>query len=317
MLFSIYGIYIRFVVTHEQYDMIDIRLKVFQAVATQLSFTKASQALFISQPAISKHVQELEREYRVRLFDRLGNRIQLTAAGQKLLEHANTILKDYQQLNFDMNALQQTASGELRIGASTTISQYIVPEMIAEFHNRYPNIRITMISGNSREIETELLADRLDVGMVEGSIRQPQLKYTAFLDDELVAIVRVDNKKVASESISIERLKTLPVVIREFGSGTLDVIEQSLKQHGIRLSDLNIEMNFGTTEGIKHYVEKTDCIGIVSIRSVSKEIYRNVFRIVEIEGLTMSRQLALVERQGESSRLAQQFSRFITSDYRA
>lgn len=297
-------------------NMIDIRLKVFQSVARNLSFTKASQELFISQPAISKHVQELEKEYNVRLFERLGNKIQLTKAGQLLLDHANKILKNYQKLNYDMNALQQNTTGELRIGASTTISQYVVPEMIAAFHRQFPDVRISMLSGNSREIEYALSSDRIDIGMVEGVIRQPQLKYTSFMDDELVAIVRSDNTQLTKESISLAELKSIPIVIREFGSGTLDVIQQALKRQGISLSDLDIEMNFGTTEGIKHYVEKSDALGIVSIRSVNKEIYSNIFRIVEIDGMSINRKLSLVEKQGETSGIAKSFKRFITAGYK-
>ena len=297
-------------------NMIDIRLKVFQSVARNLSFTKASQELFISQPAISKHVQELEKEYNVRLFERLGNKIQLTKAGQLLLDHANKILKNYQKLNYDMNALQQNTTGELRIGASTTISQYVVPEMIAAFHRQFPDVRISMLSGNSREIEYALSSDRIDIGMVEGVIRQPQLKYTSFMDDELVAIVRSDNTQLTKESISLAELKSIPIVIREFGSGTLDVIQQALKRQGISLSDLDIEMNFGTTEGIKHYVEKSDALGIVSIRSVNKEIYSNIFRIVEIDGMSINRKLSLVEKQGETSEIAKSFKRFITAGYK-
>lgn len=261
-------------------------------------------------------MQELEKEYNVRLFERLGNKIQLTKAGQLLLDHANKILKNYQKLNYDMNALQQYTTGELRIGASTTISQYVVPEMIAAFHRQFPDVRISMLSGNSREIEYALSSDRIDIGMVEGVIRQPQLKYTSFMDDELVAIVRSDNTQLTKESISLAELKSIPIVIREFGSGTLDVIQQALKRQGISLSDLDIEMNFGTTEGIKHYVEKSDALGIVSIRSVNKEIYSNIFRIVEIDGMSINRKLSLVEKQGETSEIAKSFKRFITAGYK-
>lgn len=115
--------------------MIDTRLKVFRSVATHLSFTKAANELFISQPAISKHIQELEKEYGVRLFDRIGNRIQLTRAGQLLLDHACKIIDAYQNLDFDMKKL--TAKwGELRIGACTTISQYVLPELIDDFRKQ-------------------------------------------------------------------------------------------------------------------------------------------------------------------------------------
>ena len=114
--------------------MIDTRLKVFRSVATHLSFTKAANELFISQPAISKHIQELEKEYGGRLFDRIGNRIQLTRAGQLLLDHACKIIDAYQNLDFDMKKLTaKWGGGELRIRACTTISQYVLPELIADF----------------------------------------------------------------------------------------------------------------------------------------------------------------------------------------
>jgi len=297
--------------------MIDIRLKVFRSVAMNLSFTKASQELFVSQPAISKHIQELEREYGVSLFDRLGNRIQLTEAGQLLLEHANRIIRDYERLDYDMNALSQNSSGVLRVGASTTISQYVMPEMIADFHKQNPGIRITMLSGNSREVESALAEGRIDIGMVEGIVRQPQYKYTPFMDDELVAIVSTKSRLPIGESITLDDLRRVPIVIREFGSGSLDVIQQNLERRGMALSDLQVEMNFGTTEGIKHYVEHADCIGIVSIRSVNKEIYANVFRIVDIEDLKMERQLVFVEKRGESSRLLRKFKNAITKGYRS
>lgn len=297
--------------------MIDIRLKVFCSVAANLSFTKASQELFISQPAVSKHIQELEREYDTRLFDRMGSRIQLTKSGQLLLEHANRILKDYQQLDYDMGALHKNARGELHIGASTTISQYVVPELIADFHRHNPDVQITLLSGNSREVEAALARGTINVGMVEGVIRQPQFKYTPFMDDEIVAIVSTHGALSKLESITLEQLKHIPIVFREFGSGTLDVIQQALARHEIALSDLDIVMNFGTTEGIKHYVKHSDAMGIVGIRSVTLDVANGVFRIVDIEKLNLSRQFAFVEQRGASTGLTRQFVSFITKGYKA
>jgi DNA-binding transcriptional LysR family regulator len=193
-----------------------------------LSFTKASQELFISQPAISKHIQELEREYNCRLFDRLGNHIQLTHAGLLLLEHTKKIQQDYQQMDYDMNSLQEKVAGELRVGASTTISQYVLPGIIADFHKRFPDIRITILSGNSREVETALREGRIDLGMVEGFVRQPELKYHPFMDDELVPIVRTSSRLAKYDTITLEQLRAVPLVLREFGSGSLDVLQKAL-----------------------------------------------------------------------------------------
>ena len=295
--------------------MIDIRLKVFRSVALNLSFTKAAQELFISQPAISKHIQELESEFHTRLFDRMGNKILLTHAGRLLLDDCEPILKGYQKLDFDMNAIRKKYNGELRIGASTTIAQYVLPEILADFINRYPNTSVSMLSGNSREIETALLSDRIDIGMVEGIISQPQLKYSTFMNDELVAIVNSRNQLCQKEEISLSELRELPVVLRERGSGTLDVIENSLQKHGMSLSDMNIVMYLGSTESIKQFVGHSDSIGIISVRSVSKEILRGDYKIIELQDTKLERQFRFVEKRGESAGLQSLLKGFITSGY--
>lgn len=295
--------------------MIDTRLRVFRSVATNLSFTKASNELFISQPAVTRHIQELEKEYGVRLFDRIGNRIQLTPAGQLLLDHACKIIDAYHCLDFDMKKLSRKSEGELRIGASTTISQYVLPEIMAKFRKRYPDIRLTLLSANSHEIEDALDCGRIDLGMTEGRKRQQQFKYTPFMDDELVAIVRPGNPLAGKDEISLDELRQSPMVLRELGSGTLDVVQSALKSHGVSLSDLNIEMNLGTTEGIKHFVEHSDCMGIISIRAVGKEVYDKRFKVLDITNCRIPRKLCFVEKRGETAGTARIFKTFITKGY--
>lgn len=297
--------------------MIDTRLKVFRSVATHLSFTKAANELFVSQPAISKHIQELEKEYSVRLFDRTGGRVRLTQAGQLMLRHACEIVQAYQSLDYEMKRLTAKAEGELRLGASTTISQYVLPEMLAAFRKRYPAIRLTLLSGNSYEVEDALLGGRIDLGMVEGTRRQPHFKYTPFMDDELVAIVNARSPLAEKDEVGVEELGKIPVVLRELGSGTLDVIRDALGACGVSLSDLRVELSFGTTEGIKHFVAHSDCMGIVSVRAVSQEVYAGLFKILEIEGCKMTRQLCFVEKRGETAGLARVFKKEIAQGYSA
>ena len=297
--------------------MIDIRLKVFISVAHNLSFTKASQELFISQPAISKHIKELESEYNTCLFERMGTHIQLTKAGKILLDNAEIIIQQYKKMNFDMNNIQKKYGGSLRVGASTTIAQYILPEMLAKFMQLYPDININTISDNSRNIEQLLKDGRIDVGMVEGISRQPELKYTNIMKDELVAIVRKGSKMSELDEIDLDTFKSIPIVIREHGSGSLQVIENYLHQNNLRLSDLNIVMSFGTTEGIKHFVEHTETMGIISIMAVSHELMENRFKIIELKGLKMMRDFAYIEKRGESIGLQKIFRHFITDSYKA
>lgn len=290
--------------------MTDFRLKVFQSVAKNLSFTKASQELFISQPAITKHIQELEASYNTRLFDRQGNRISLTEAGKLLLEHSERILDDYKRLEYEMHLTQGSYRGELRLGASTTISQYVLPPLLASFIRKFPQIKLSVFSGNSREIENVLENHRSDLGMVEGTSRIPGLKYTTFLKDELVAIVSTNCKLNIHEEITPEQLTSIPLVLREQGSGTLEVFERALQKHHIRMSSLQVLMYLGSTESIKLFLENTDCMGIVSVRSIHKELKAGLLRVVEIKGMSMYRDLCFVRQQGQERGLAQLFMEF-------
>ncbi|MCD8092350.1 MAG: LysR substrate-binding domain-containing protein [Bacteroides sp.] len=290
--------------------MSDFRLKVFQSVAKNSSFTKASQELFISQPAITKHVQELETLYQTRLFDRQGNRISLTESGKLLLEHCGRILEDYKRLEYEMHLLHNEYTGELKLGASTTIAQYVLPPLLGSFIGKFPQVNLSLLNGNSREIEFALQEHRIDLGLVEGVFRLPSLKYTTFLKDELVAVIRTGSKLSVPEEITPEELLNLPLVLRERSSGTLDVFERALHQHNIKLSSLRVLMYLGSTESIKLFLEHTDCLGIVSVRSVSRELSSGELRVVEIKGMPMICDFSFAQPQGQESGLAQVFIQF-------
>ena len=147
----------------------DFRLKVFYTVANRLSFTKAAGELFITQPAISKHIQELEEKYKIKLFDRTGNKIALTQAGQVLLTYTNQIFEIYRDIDFDMSSLINQQRGLLRIGASTTISQYIIPPLLARFHQKLKDVTVNLRNGNTEQIENALMNKEIEIGIVEGS----------------------------------------------------------------------------------------------------------------------------------------------------
>ena len=290
--------------------MSDFRLKVFLSVAKNLSFTKASQELFVSQPAITKHIQELETCYQVRLFDRQGNKISLTEAGKLLQEHSEKILEDYKRLEYEMHLLHNEYIGDLKLGASTTISQYVLPPLLANFIAKFPQVNLSLLNGNSREIEAALQEHRIDLGLVEGICRLPNLRYTTFLQDELVAVVHTGSKLSLPDEITPEDLSRIPLVLRERGSGTLDVFERALSEHNMKLSSLNVLLYLGSTESIKLFLEHTDCIGIVSIRSISRELLSGTFRVIEIKGMPMLREFCFAQPKGQESGLSQVLMQF-------
>ena len=293
----------------------DFRLKVFYTVAVRLSFTKAATELFITQPAVSKHIQELEEQYKIKLFERNGSRIALTNAGEVLLKHTKNIFEIYREIDFDMSALINQQQGLLRLGASTTISQYIIPPLLARFHQKLQDIKVNLLNGNTEQIENALLKKEIEIGIVEGQSKNPAIKYTEFLKDELVLVCNSKNPLVHKEEIRPEDLKSMSFVLREQGSGTLEVIEYALKPFNIKLSQLNIEMQLGSTESIKSYLINSDCVAFISIHAIEKELKNQEMIILDIKDLSMERFFYIITLQGKADALSELFIRNISSYY--
>lgn len=291
--------------------MSDFRLKVFYSVAKHLSFTQASKELYISQPAITKHIRELESLYGVRLFDRLGNKILLTDAGKLMLEHCEQILAAYRRLEYDMNLLKNEWTGDLRLGASTTISQYVLPPILARFTEKYPKVNVTLMDTNSRNIEQALQNHDIDLGLVEGVFRLPSLKYEPFLHDELVPVVGIQSKLAKKDEIGLDELQQLPLVLRERGSGTLDAIEMAFDEVGLKLSSMNVRLYLGGTESIKSFLRCSDSLGIVSLQAVAPELRRGDFKIIDIKGMQIKRHFCFVHLQGQEEPSSINFMRFV------
>lgn len=145
--------------------MDDFRLRVFITAAKTLNFTKCAEQLYISQPAVSKHIGELESRYKVQLFERSGSRLALTEAGRVMLEHAERIADGYRRLQYEMDLFTDRLGGELKVGASTTIAQYVLPQVLARFTARFPEVKVSLVSGNSEQVEAALARHDTDLGL--------------------------------------------------------------------------------------------------------------------------------------------------------
>lgn len=293
----------------------DFRLKVFKTVADRLSFTKAAAELLISQPAVTKQINELERLLGKPLFLRHGNRISLTDDGVRLLEYANRILALYGELRDAFVEEQGVFSGEIRLGASTTLSQYVLPGLLAKFRKLYPDVRVTLFNGNTEQIERQIADGKLDFGMIEGTASNPALHYELFMDDELVLVTSASNTSFTREEITAADLPALPLVIRENGSGTLDVLSRELSRHGLSLRQLHIEMQLGSTESIKHYLFYSDTFAFVSVQAVLDELAANRLRVVEVGDMELVRRFSFVTAHGQRSRLTDLFKQFCLNHY--
>ncbi|MFI3267988.1 MAG: LysR substrate-binding domain-containing protein [Rikenellaceae bacterium] len=292
--------------------MNDFRLLVFIAVAKNLSFTKAANELRVSQPAVSKHISELEALYGVQLFERVKNGVSLTKQGAIFLVLAQEICQKYKDLEFEMNILSNNYSGNLIIGASTTIAQYILPKIIAKFMKRFPEIKLSLISGNTSQIEQYILDNKVDIGFVEGASHKKEFHYSALGRDELVLVTTTKNR---SEEIGLDQLKTLPLVLRENGSGTLEVIINVLKEKGVNFSTLNVLIQLGSSEAIKRYIIESNSFAILSVNAVFDELKSGKLQIIDIDCVMFEREFSYIVKAGSQNRLADEFSAFVSFDW--
>ncbi len=301
--------------------MSDFRLRVFQAVAGHLSFTKAAQELFVTQPAITKHIHELEKQYGQRLLERRGSRVALTEAGRLLLAHAGAVAAAEQQLDQQLLALRDPdeAAGRLRLGASTTLSQYVLPGLLPAFQARYPQVQLTLLNANSEHIAEALLRGELDLGFVEGRTKSRDLHYELLLPDELVAVRRAAPAGPAPAPLPLAEALAHPLVLRERGSGTLEVLEFALRELKIKLNSLQVVFYFDNTEAIKGYLEAApEALGFVSRRALARELAAGRLEVVPVEGLHLPRQFEAVWVQGQPlPRPAQRFLSFVQSQLKA
>jgi len=291
--------------------MLNFRLKVFYTAAMRLSFSRASEELFISQPAVSKHINALETYFKAKLFIRRGSKISLTPEGKLLFVYAEEIFTLYRKLQFEMDQRTKQRHGDLRLGASTTIAQYVLPNILVKFHKQFPDVQINLINGNTHQIEAALLQKEIEIGVIEGHTKKTDLKYTPFMKDEIVLVTRKDHPLAKAGAIDLDTLKKIPLVIREFGSGTLQVIQHYLKSQHLSIADLNIEMQLGSTEGIKTYLRQTRCFAFLSLNSVLEELRRDELSIVEIPGPGMNRFFHFIIPHGSEEPLADMFMNFV------
>ncbi|GAB3262523.1 LysR family transcriptional regulator [Larkinella harenae] len=295
--------------------MDDFRLRVFYSVARHRSFTKASAELFITQPAVTKHIKALEDLLDLRLFDRKGNTIVLTPPGEVLFRYAGQIFDLYQEALFELNTFKNQQKGSLRLGASTTIAQYLISPLLASYYERFPTIQLSLLTGNTEMIEHAVSAKEIDLGIVEGKKHHAGLKYHDFLKDELVAVVHTQSRYSRLKEITVEELSNLPLVLRERGSGTLEVLEAALQARGIRPANLNVVMHLGSSESIKSFLEHANCLSILSSRAIEKEVRNGQLKVVAIKDFRLPRTFSFVHLQGSPEGMATGFMTFARRYY--
>jgi DNA-binding transcriptional LysR family regulator len=270
------------------------QLRVFHAVATLHSFTRAADALCLTQPGISKHIKQLEAYYGVRLFDRLGKKVILTQAGEILFNKTDVMFEQLKEAKVQIDDMKSLAGGMVSIGASVTIGVYVLPRLLGNFMRRYPSIKISTDISLSQEIEGKVLSNFLDLGFVGHPVRDERLSILWFLTDELVVIVPPDHRWAKRQSIQSHQLADEPFLISREGSGTRRTIEERLRSKGITL---NRVMEFGNIEGVKNAVEAGLGISIISKYAIAREVSLDLIRSVRLAGIETRRDFYIIYRR--------------------
>ena len=293
--------------------MADRRIQVFYTVAKQLSFTKAAELLFMTQPAVTFQVKQLEEHFNTRLFERTHGKITLTPAGDVALEYAERLLDMTAEMETRLGEMTGQVSGRLMIGASTTIAEYMLPRVLGEFKARYPQVQANLTVANSETIVHKVADHTLDIGLIEAQCNHPILFSNKCCNDELVAICAPTHAIAKLTSITPAQLAEQPYVSRELGSGTRDVIDRYFRDAGLAPEELNIIMEMGSREAIKGAVEAGMGIAIVSIATVVKELKLGDLVAIPLEP-KLIRPLSMVYANEKfRSKLVQTFLDFLGS----
>jgi len=288
------------------------QFEVFLAVAKAGSFRAAAEAMHLSQPALSQHVAEMERELGTRLFDRLGRKVALTEAGRVLEEHAHRLfasLASAREAVADLGALKR---GSLVLGASTTPGIYVLPGMIAAFQGKYPGVALSLRIGNSALIEEQIRGNELDLGVVGGHpLRLGEECVAAGLLDELVLIVPPAHPWARRREIQPSLLEGERLLVREEGSATRQVTERALQRAG---GHIKASMELGHTEAIKQAVIAGLGIAFVSIHAIRGEVAVGRLRAVRLKGLRIQRHFHIIHNEARTlSTSARAFIELLTT----
>lgn len=290
--------------------MADRRLQVFHAVAKHLSFTKAAEALFMTQPAVTFQIKQLEEHFNTRLFERGHGQISLTEAGKVALDYAERILGLSNELDARLKDMTGRMGGPLLIGASMTIAEYLLPQVLGEFTAAYPGVVPRLVVGNSEHVQNQVAEHSLDIGFIESDSQLPSLVTEVVCEDELLVVCAPTHPLARHRSVAPALLAQHAYISREPGSGTREVTDQYLRKTGIAPESLQPAMELGSPEALKGLVATGRGFAIMSRATVVKDERLGVLVGLPLEPRLVRNLSVVYSKQKFYSRLVSQFVEF-------
>lgn len=275
----------------------NFRLKVFRTVAEQRHFRKAAELLYLTQPAVTHQIRALEETFSVPLFDRSGKEVALTASGEILLKYVRQVDELLARAEEEISALAGEVRGELRVAASMTIAQFALPGLLGEFVRLHPSVQVTIESSKTQDVIHAVMTQRAALGLIEGPAHTRDVTVEPWIEDELVMAVPASHEWDNAHAIDIAELKEARLLMRERGSGTREIVEEAMVNHGVVVKDLQV-MEVDSTEGILASIEAGLGVGFVSRRAIRRALLLGTLKMVPIRGVHLSRQFSLVFSHG-------------------
>jgi DNA-binding transcriptional LysR family regulator len=294
--------------------MEDHKLKVFCTVAETRSFSKTSEIIHLTQPAVSLQIQALEEMYETKLFDRSSSRVTLTPAGEVLYKYAKEILTLYSSAEKVIGEMTGLVKGSITIGAGTTIGNYLLPSIITDFRKTHPKIKVHLFVANMQRVIELLNAGNINLGLVEGDVKRQKIVVEKLLSDELLLIAPPHHPWAKRKEVSISELIEEPFILREAGSGTRQTIEKFLARHGITPQSMKVSMVLGSTEAIKAAVENGLGVSIISRWAARKENKYGTLNMLSFKEEKMLRNFSLITyKNSVSSHAVEEFLTYLKS----
>jgi DNA-binding transcriptional LysR family regulator len=276
----------------------NFRLKVFRTVAEHRHFRKAAEYLYLTQPAVTHQIRTLEESISVPLFDRTGKEVALTPAGEVLLKYVKQIDALQARAEEELSALAGAVRGELRIAASMSIAQFVLPRILGEFVRRHPSVQLAIASSKTEEVIASIMEQRTELGLIEGPAHSRDVTVEPWIHDELVLVVPASHEWDNSRDMELSDLQEVRLLMRERGSGTREIVEQAILDHGLAMKDLKPMMEVDSTEGIIASIEAGLGVGFVSRRAIRRALLLGTLKMVPIRGVHLTRQFSIVYSRG-------------------
>ncbi|HYA86997.1 MAG TPA: selenium metabolism-associated LysR family transcriptional regulator [Nitrospirota bacterium] len=288
------------------------QIEIFCTLIKLRSFSKAAEALYLTQPTVSGHIKNLEQELAVKLLDRLGKQVMPTAAGDILFRHGQELLALRDQAREEIASLSGQLSGLLKIGGSTIPGAYVLPSLIGAFKKQLPSATIQLFIDDTMKIAQAVLNGDLHLGIVGAPVSDPRLESHPYLRDELVIAVPATHAWAKKKTITPDALHGTPFILREAGSGTRRIMEDRLGKAGITIADLNTIAVMGSSDAVRQSIKGGLGVSILSIRAFQDDISAKRLYAVRLKGVPMERSFPVILRRGKSrSPLCQAFLNFL------